>query len=131
MANTPKSASVKAPPVDADLSMEDVLGITVRAIEDKKGEDVLILDLTDQLDYLDYMIICTGRTEIHNRAISDAVEKALTHYDIISDGLHGRRSGDWILIDYGVMVVHIFLPVARGFYRLEELWAGGEAVELN
>ena len=77
------------------------------------------------------MVVCTGQTEIHNRAIADHVVSELDRYDIIPDGLHGHRHGDWILIDFGILVVHIFLPVLRDFYRLEELWADGSEVELK
>jgi len=116
---------------DDDLSMEDVLKLVVTAIEDKKGEDPVVLDLTDQLDYIDHMVICTGHTELHTRAIADAVSNSLAGYDIISAGLNGYRHGDWILLDYDVLVVHIFTPAVREFYRLEELWASGQVVELN
>lgn len=116
---------------DDDLTMDEVLAIVVAAIEDKKGEQPVVLDLENQLDYLDYIIICTGHTDLHTQAIADSVQNALARYAIIPDGLSGYRHGDWILIDYGVLVVHIFLPALRDFYRLEELWSGGRTVELK
>ncbi|MBN2082240.1 ribosome silencing factor [bacterium] len=119
------------PPLDDDLTMEDVLRIAVTAIEDKKGEDAVVLDISDQLDYIDYIIVCTGQTDLHTKAIADNIKLELSRYDIIPDGLNGYRHGDWILLDYGVLVVHVFLPALRDFYRLEELWAGGRAVELK
>jgi len=119
------------PSIDSDLGMEDVLSIISEAITAKKGEDIVILDLTQTVDYLDYLVICCGQTEIHNRAIADNIEDQLSRYDIIPDGLHGHRHGGWILLDYGVLVVHVFLPGLRSFYRLEELWAAGSEVELK
>jgi len=119
------------PPLDADLTMEDVLKIAIAAIEDKKGEDAVVLNLTEQLDYIDYIIVCTGQTDLHTKAIADNIKLELSRYDIIPDGLNGYRHGDWILLDYGVLVVHVFLPALRDFYRSEELWAGGHAVELK
>ncbi len=116
--------------LDDDLMMDDVLKLVVKAIEDKKGEDPVVLDLSDQLDYIDYMVICTGQTELHTRAIADQVSNTLAGYDIISAGLNGYRHGDWILLDYDVLVVHIFMPAVREFYRLEDLWASGQVVEL-
>jgi ribosome-associated protein len=113
-----------------ELSMEDVLKLVHQTIDGRKGENIVILDLTGQVDYLDYLVICSGQTEIHNRAIADAVETELARYDIMADGLHGHRHGDWIVLDYGVLVVHVFLPRLRDFYRLEELWAAGRMVEL-
>jgi ribosome-associated protein len=114
-----------------DLTMQDVITLVTRAIEDKRGEQTLILDLSGQVDYLDYMIVCCGNTDVHNRAIADAVVEALSAYDIIPDALDGYRFGDWILLDYGVLVVHVFLPALRQFYRLEELWAAGLEVKLG
>ena len=119
------------PPVDADLEMEDVLALVAGALEDKKGEGVLVLDVQEQVDYLDYLIIATGQTELHNQALAQHLKDTLARYDIMPDGLNGQRSGDWILVDYGVFVVHIFLQRVREFYRLEELWAGGREVELK
>ncbi len=119
------------PPVDADLEIEDVLALAAGALDEKKGEGLLVLDVTNQIDYLDYLIIATGQTEIHNQALAQHLIDTLARYDIMPDGLNGQRSGDWILVDYGVFVVHIFLQRLRDFYRLEELWAGGREVELK
>jgi ribosome-associated protein len=119
------------PPVDDDLTMDGVLRLIRDAIEDKRGEQIRILDMAEQVDYLDYLIICSGQTHTHNRAIADHVAEELARYDIIPDGLHGYPHGDWVLLDYGVLVVHVFLPVLRDFYRLEELWAAGREVELS
>lgn len=132
MVKAPKIAKQKAPPDQAnDPNMEDVLMLVVDAIENKKGEHPVVLDLSEHLDYLDYMVVCTGQTELHTQAIANHIVDALAHYDIIPDGLNGHQHGDWILIDYGVLVVHVFLPAVRGFYRLEELWSAGKVVELK
>lgn len=55
----------------------------------------------------------------------------LARHDILNDDLQGYRKGDWILIDYGVMVVHVFLPGLREYYRLDELWSGGEEITFD
>jgi ribosome-associated protein len=117
--------------IEDDLSMQDALAAITRAIEDKRGEQTLVLDLSGQVDYLDYLIVCCGNTVVHNRAIADAVVEALSAYDIIPDALDGYRFGDWILLDYGILVVHVFLPALRQFYSLEELWAAGLEVQLG
>ena len=117
--------------VDDELSMDDLLSMVFRALDEKKAERIVILDMTGQVDYLDYLVICTGQTEIHCRALIDHLTAELARYDIIPDGLHGYVYGDWIVADYGVLVVHAFLSKTRDFYRLEELWAGGREVELK
>ncbi len=120
------------PPVEGidteDMSLEDVLAVIRQALDDKKAEQVTILDLEDVIDYTDYMVLCNGFTELHNRALADAVLSELAGYDIIPGAAQGYRRGDWILIDLDAIVVHIFLPALREFYRLEELWSGGREV---
>jgi len=111
-----------------DMHLEDVLAVIRQALEEKKGEEISILDLEDVIDYTDYMVLVNGYTELHNRALSDAVLSALAGYDIIPEDVQGYRRGDWILIDLDAIVVHIFLPALREFYRLEELWSGGREV---
>jgi ribosome-associated protein len=125
------TAPAARPPVDADLEIEDVLALAASALDEKKGENLLVLDVSEQVDYLDYLILVTGQTEIHNQSLARNLVDTLSRYDIMPDGLNGQRSGDWILVDYGVFVVHIFLSRLRDFYRLEELWAGGREVELS
>jgi ribosome-associated protein len=111
-----------------DMSIEDVLAIVRQALDDKKGEQIAILDLEDIVDYTDYMVLVNGYTELHNRALADSVLSELARYDIIPEDVQGYRRGDWILIDLEAVVVHIFLPGLREFYRLEELWSGGKQV---
>jgi ribosome-associated protein len=131
MAKVVNSSRAGRPAYDADLAMDDVLRIIRTAIEEKKGEQVTILDLTGQVDYLDYIVVCSGQTDLHNRAVADQVTAELSRYDIIPDATSGYRNGGWILVDYGVLVVHIMLPPLRDFYRLEELWAAGREVGLS
>jgi ribosome-associated protein len=131
MVKAAKRTAVRATAAADDLTMDDVLGIIRRAIEDKRGDQVLVLNLIGQVDYLDYIVLCCGTSDIHNRAIADNVVSELSRYAIMPDGLDGYRFGDWILIDYGVLVVHVFLPAMREFYRLEELWAAAQEVELR
>lgn len=114
-----------------ELSMEDLLAVVTAALDAKKAERIVVLDMTGQVDYLDYLVICTAQTEIHARAVADNLKSELARYDIMPDGLHGYAFGDWIVADYGVLVVHVFLPRTRDFYRLEELWASGREVELK
>jgi ribosome-associated protein len=111
-----------------DMHLEDVLAIIRHALDEKKAEQVAILDLEDVIDYTDYMVLCNGYTELHNRALADAVLSELARYDIMPEDVQGQRRGDWILIDLDAIVVHIFLPALREFYRLEELWSGGKEV---
>jgi ribosome-associated protein len=114
---------------DDDLTIDDVLEVIRRALEDKKGQDVKIIDVADHCDYMEYLVVATGLSEAHNRALADNVLSEMARYAIIRDDLQGYRRGDWVVIDYDVLVVHIFLPALRDFYRLEELWSSGEEIK--
>jgi len=82
------------------------------------------------VDYLDVMVVTTGETPVQNRAIADSVINKLKEYGIIIDSLQGYRHGGWVLLDYGLVVVHIMLPELRSFYQLEELWSEGKRVKV-
>ncbi|HEY5262077.1 MAG TPA: ribosome silencing factor [Solirubrobacteraceae bacterium] len=94
--------------------------------EDKKASDLVELDLRGVLGYTDWFVICSGNTERQTKAIHDGILEGLKHdHDVRPRRVEGVASADWILMDYLDVVVHIFTPVTREFYRLEQLW--GEA----
>jgi len=113
---------------ELDLTLQGVLDIIAEAISDKKGSSPVFLDLTDVVDYVDVICIASGETSLQNRAIADRVTERLESYDIIPDSLQGYDDGSWILLDYGVIVVHAMLPELRSFYQLEELWSEGRLI---
>jgi ribosome-associated protein len=97
------------------------------AAEDRRAEDVVILDLRGQTLVTDYFVICTGSSRVQIRAIIEAVAEALAEY--APRGLReGHEAAQWVLLDYGDVVVHVFGPEARAFYRLERLWAEAAVV---
>lgn len=117
------SASVGKPEPE---SIEEVLKLMVEAAREKFAENIQVLDVTEVLDYVDYIFVAQGQTAIQNRAIADRIIDSLKEYDIILSSLQGYRNADWILIDYDNVVVHVFLPDAREFYQLEELFSEGK-----
>jgi ribosome-associated protein len=100
---------------------------------DKKGRDVVVLDMRGVVAYTDFLVICTGNTERQTKAIEDAIYQDLKHgestFKGIPERVEGRAEGRWVLMDYLDCVVHIFTPAAREYYRLEMLW--GEVPELE
>jgi ribosome-associated protein len=116
--------------VSVEPSIEDLLRIVRDAIDDKKGEDAVAIDLSGVVDYLDYLVVCSGQTDIQCRAIADNVLESLGRYGILPDAVSGHSGGQWILLDYGVLVVHVFLQRLRDYYRLEELWSEGRVMHL-
>jgi ribosome-associated protein len=103
--------------------------LAVQAGLDKKAEDVLILDLRELSSFTDYFVIMSGRSTRQNQAIFEAVKDALKKKKVATLGAEGVESGEWILMDYGSFLVHVFSPRLRDLYALEMLW--GDAPRLS
>ena len=102
---------------------EALLGAIVGFAEDKKAIDVVELDLRGVLGYTDYFLVCSGNTGRQAKAIHDGILEGLKHeHDTLPRRVEGSAEGGWILMDYLDVVVHIFTPETREFYRLEQLW---------
>jgi ribosome-associated protein len=104
----------------------ELLGEIARYAADKKAIDVVELDLRGVLGYTDYFLICSGNTGRQAKAIHDGILEGLKHeHELLPRRVEGSPQAGWILMDYLDVVVHIFTPETREFYRLEQLW--GEA----
>jgi ribosome-associated protein len=95
--------------------------------EAKRAEDVVVLDLRDQTPVTDYFVICTGTSRVQIRAVVDAIATEFAG-ERPRGVREGGEAGGWVLLDYGDVVVHIFAPESRTFYRLERLWADAPVV---
>ena len=105
---------------------EELVGEIARHAADKKAVDVVELDLRGVLGYTDYFLICSGNTGRQTKAIHDGILEGLKReHEMLPGRVEGASRADWILMDYLDVVVHIFTPDARDYYRLEQLW--GEA----
>ncbi|HEY1833623.1 MAG TPA: ribosome silencing factor [Solirubrobacteraceae bacterium] len=105
---------------------EQLVGEIARYAADKKAIDVVELDLRGVLGYTDYFLVCSGNTGRQAKAIHDGIAEGLKReHDMLPRRVEGSADGGWILMDYLDVVVHIFTPETREFYRLEQLW--GEA----
>jgi ribosome-associated protein len=112
--------------VGKPLLGEALLGAIVGYAEDKKAIDVVELDLRGVLGYTDYFLVCSGNTGRQAKAIHDGILEGLKReHDTLPRRVEGSSGAGWILMDYLDVVVHIFTPETREFYRLEQLW--GEA----
>lgn len=102
------------------------------AADDKKATDIVLLDLTSKTDVCDYFLICTGANPRQVDAIVDEVrEKVSANCGLSPLSCEGREGLSWVLVDYGSVVVHVFKPETRDFYRLEALWGDAPRVELD
>ena len=96
---------------------------------DKKAQDLVVLDMRGVVSYTDFLVIATGNTERQTKAIADGIHQDMKHAEggprTIPGRVEGATEARWILMDYLDVVVHVFTPAARDYYRLEQLW--GEA----
>jgi len=113
---------LKAQP-DADKTLKLILS----RLDDMKAEDTVTIDLRGKSAFSDYMIVTTGRVNRHVGAIAENVAKGLKESGIASPHVEGLPNCDWVLIDSGDVIVHIFRPEVREFYNLERLWTQGPA----
>lgn len=106
--------------------------MAAKALSDKKGKEIQVLEISDLTTLADYFVICTGSSNTQINALVDSVEKALTE-QAGEEPLHreGYRGGTWVLLDYGCIAVHVFNGEARSFYDLERLWRDGKNVDLT
>lgn len=106
--------------------------LAAEAANDKKAHDVLVLDVAQTIVITAYFVIATGTTDRHVRSIADEVEDQLRETAGVKPiGREGEREGKWVLLDFGDVVVHVFQPDERDFYRLEKLWADAPRVPLS
>ncbi len=102
---------------------EELIGEIARYAAYKKAIDVVELDLRGVLGYTDYFLVCSGNTGRQAKAIHDGIHEGLKHdHDLLPRRVEGSPQAGWILMDYLDVVVHIFTPETREFYRLEQLW---------
>ena len=101
---------------------EDVLALVMKSVDDDKAEDIVEIDLRGRSDVADYMVICSGRSSRQVAAISEKLADRLKQEMRISVRMEGKDTGDWVLIDAGDVIVHVFRPEVREFYQLEKMW---------
>ena len=103
----------------------------MRAAESKKATDIKVLDLTGITSFADFFVICTGANQRQIQAISDEVSVQLKQQAAeLPISLEGYNQADWILADYGDLLIHIFSPKAREYYDLERLWRSAKTVDI-
>ena len=113
------------------LNEKDMISVAVKALDEKKGKDIKVLHTADQTTLADYFIICNGTSNTQVRALADAVEEAMSKAGEEPHHIEGHRGGQWTLMDYSSVVVHIFTEEGREFYGLERLWSDAEAVDIT
>ncbi|CDZ79251.1 Ribosomal silencing factor RsfS [Legionella massiliensis] len=93
-----------------------------KALDDIQAIDIVVIDVRDQTSVTDYMIVCSGRSSRHVKAIAETVVEQMKAAGLPALSLNGLEGGDWALIDFGDFVLHVMQPDSRAFYNLEGLW---------
>jgi ribosome-associated protein len=102
---------------------KETLTIVLARLEDMKAEDSVVIDLTGKSSIGDYMVVTSGRSQRHVAAVADHVVKDIENAGVARVRIEGMRQGDWVLIDAGDVIVHVFRPEVRDFYNLEKMWS--------
>lgn len=111
------------------MKPEQLKDKVVDALDDIKGRDITVLDVRHLTGMTDYMVIATGTSNRQVKALADNVTETLRKDGLRPMGSEGISAAEWILVDYGDVVVHTMLPEARAFYDLERLWSGEEQAD--
>lgn len=105
--------------------------LAAKALNGKKGLNISIVEIKDVSILADYMVIATGTSSTHVKALADEVEYKLDNDGISVSHIEGYRSNSWILLDYVDVIVHVFSDEAREFYDLERLWQDGKHIDMT
>ena len=116
-------------PLNAEPTPQEVQ-IIVNALDDKRAQDIVVMDLSTASETLDYFIVASGESGLQLKAMEDGVKEELKEAGRMPKAIEGP-SGRWVLMDYGEIVVHIMSPEAREFYDLEGLWADAERLHID
>lgn len=116
--------------VRKEADTENVILQCVKAAQEKKAEDIVILNVKGLTSVTDYMIICSGSSDRHVQAIASSIEENLKKSRILPIGIEGVRSGKWVLMDYVDVIIHIFYGPVRKFYDIERLWVDAPRVNV-
>ena len=110
----------------SSLTSEQKRDAIVAAAEDKKANYITEIDLRGKTIIADFFIICSGTSNIHIRSVADGIVEELEKIGVRQNRIEGYSEANWVLLDYGDVIVHIMSEDQRHFYKLEKLWAGTE-----
>ena len=113
------------------LSAREVMENLVKALDDKQAKDLTVLYTSDITVLADYFIICTAGSTSQIKSLSDEAGRRLTELGEPPRRVEGYRDGSWVLMDFGCVIVHLFLAEARAFYDLERLWTDAPKVDVS
>jgi ribosome-associated protein len=116
----PRAASRPARGIDVDAATQVVL----TSLEDDKAEEIVALDIKGKSSFADMLVVASGRSARHVGALADHVMRKLKEAGVKDVRIEGMPQADWVLVDAGDVVVHLFRPEVRAFYNIEKIWSG-------
>lgn len=99
--------------------------------EERKAEDVVVLDMRKVANFCDYFVICSASSQRRASGIADLIEEKFEQHGFVLKSLEGKREGMWILLDYSDIVIHIFFKDVRDYYALDRLWADAKRIDVS
>lgn len=114
-----------------DVKVKEMVTLAIQALEDKKAEDICVIDISEVSVLADYFIIAGGNNTSQIQALSDAVDEKLGKAGYPLKQIEGYQSANWILLDFGDIIVHVFDRENRLFYDLERIWRDGKKIDLE
>ena len=109
----------------SDLSGPELLELIIQSLESDKAEEIVQIDLRGRSSIGDYMVVCSGRSTRQVAAMSEKLVDKIKQTTGRTSKIEGKDTGDWVLIDTGDVIVHVFRPEVREFYQLEKMWVQG------
>ena len=106
-----------------DKSERELIKKILELLQDSKAEEIVLIDVRKNSNLADYLFICEGRSQLHCKGIAENVVFRLKNKGEIHLGIEGELEGNWVLLDYGNIIIHVFHPEIRKYYKLEELYA--------
>ena len=125
------AAPRKKIPQPAETSASQMIDVVLRSLDDAKAEQTVAIDITGKSSLADHMVVTSGRSHRHVGAVADQVDKALREAGFGRPRVEGLPHCDWVLIDAGDVIVHVFRPEVRTFYQLEKMWARGPKAQAS
>ncbi len=113
------------------MTQNEVLKKIIRTLDSKKAEDVTAIKITNLTILADYFVIANGTSTTHARTLAEEVEYQLSQEGIEPNRTEGYNGSNWVILDYGDIVVHVFYKETRDYYQLERLWSDGEMIDIS
>ncbi|MDX2274141.1 MAG: ribosome silencing factor [Hyphomonadaceae bacterium] len=111
--------------IKSDIDAEAISRAVLSSLEDDKAEDILAIDIRGKSSFADMLVVASGRSARHVGALADHLTRKLKEAGVKDVRIEGMPTCDWVLVDAGDVVIHLFRPEVRTFYNIEKIWAGG------